>query len=546
MLTTKRNTKHAAHAKKEHPENTNNVSITSWTIVNNAGIDIVVINTFKENDDDSVELYEQSLQTLVTNDNKKFIAKATSAIVTIGSSQKTNNLIIAKAINLAPVKVLLPPAVGVSEVSVTLTAADLAIALQGETFEQSIVAFPSSSLAKGYADALSGGDPTTIDSFIQSQDGYENVTADIVLAYQTYYSRFPFAYAAYKADQSYYCYSSDGSKITYEGSLEIFNDNSSPVDTAIALSKFTTIFTNKTESDDINLYYSNGQFSDDLDASTPAICLTGIFVQRSQLTKIDTDKGLMPTFSGTVNGKSVLVYDQKCTEDKNGKYEGFDALLHPETAGDWISLGLSIAAAIGAITLLALVTKALVDKIRESNLTPEQIAAEKLTLVEAYRVRTQATLDRIGKRLKIPSDVNASLDIIKAEGNNMLLADNQRKMLDTLDQQQSCYETMLEFTDSDKMDQAYDNISEVYDVVRGAAPADLASQMPGLTNKIKETTGILNEVYKGITDKSFDQYKAAISEAQKNIDRNTSALDKNEDIREDLNNDDIPDIDIVE
>ena len=540
-------TKRTTHGKEKSGVQVQDVTSKSWGITNNTDIDIVVINAFSANDDDTTELYAQTLQTLADSNGKKVISKKASGTFSLDADQLVNNLIIARADTLSPLKVIDEPDTGATmPIAVSVTSADVDAAGQAEKFQQYIVAFPSSDLATGYAAALDDNDPAAIQHFFPAQKGYEQVTLSMAVAFQTYYDRFPFVYAAYQKVHSYYLYASDGTANTYMGSVELSNSNTAPLDTADALGKFRATFTNSTETTDTRLSWSNGQFANNAD--NPSICLRGLFVQRSMLTKVETDSGLMATLGGTVDGKEILAYDQQIHKNKQGIYADLDALVHPDSTLGYVKLVGACLATLAGLIVLVVVAKKIADRIRKSRLTPEEIRAQKLELIRKNRAEVERIVKKMNPNAQLPEDVRVSLAAQKERVTDWLIEQQRLGLLDTIEKQQIYHDEILDHANNPReLQKVTDNIERVYENLPLAPNRRaLEPKLKELIDLVKANTKILDNTMSGIKYKFDVETKKTITEAKARIDLVTKHMDANEADRERIADDEVPDVDIVE
>ena len=546
MTTTK--TKQTKTSTDDRPVLAQAVSGKSWLITNNAGIDIVVIHASATSEDDTAELYGQTLRTLADSNGKKWIAKGASGTFKLDPDQPVSNLIIARANTLSPLKVIDAPDNDTTmPVSVSVSSSDVAAAGEAERFQQYIVAFPSSGLATGYADALNDDDPQAADKYLAEQEGYQNASLLLVVAFQSYYDRFPMVYAAYEKEHSYYLYTSDNKDITYIGSVLLENSNTAPLDTDSAPGKFKATFLNSTETRQTRLSWANGQFTDAAD--NPSICLRGLFAQRSTLTKDEADTALMAILGGKVNGKDVIVYDERVHKDKEGIYAALDVLTNPDSAGDYAILVVAGLVALAALVGLGYVCKKIRDRVKESNKTPEQIKAEKLEMIKRNRAETERIIKHMDPNAILPQDITISLAEYKKQAGEWLVKQQGEGIKATLSRQRTYYEAILDRSNNPAgMEKVSKNIEHIQDVLDSNAGDTIQPHIKDLIKTLKDNTKILNETRKAITYDYDVETRNLITNAKTRIERVTKQMDLNEADRKRIEDDEVPDtdIDIVE
>lgn len=410
---------------------------TSWQITNSTDTDLLVVSTSSDTDHPEWQSYAGPLQAVSAADGSKVIGKGKTG--TVAADENAGSIILARADNLFPVKAVAVND-GTQSSSVTATAADAERLKLAAKFLQLLAAFPSSSLATDFATALADSDPAKAAAFFGSTDDYKTLTIDDVVAVQTYYAAYPFVWAYYGAGKNYGLHSTDGTTNQYVGYLALTNACAIPLRTDKTVPGFTATYVNGDTS--IPLYYSNGQFVDDVNSAGPGICLQGLFVLKSSLTKSDDDTVIVAVLIGTINGETVLGYDEEQTVQNDGQLRdvqsSLDILLHPQDTQGWLELAGVILATVLGFGVLCLSIKAIVDQATKvTPLTPEQTR-------DRIREITQRNLDRFSdikglpdnQRLTIPKEVTASLDAIKAKGNKVLLEENRTKLKDILQRQE--------------------------------------------------------------------------------------------------------------
>lgn len=328
------------------------------SVTNNSSVDIIMLDGFGT--DDSQVAYGQSLKQWQTTDGLPAVkAGATGTIVLddwhdfngTSTYTKVYSIIYAKASNLFPVKIKGSVLVSKTQsyTPVTITGDDATVMTQTQEFIQTLMANPTSPMAQKYATALkaasdSSNSDTDVDdpvgAFFASTDGFKAVTLDSITAVQTYYDNFPYVWASYQSSKSYYFYTTDSTTVTYLGSMTITVPATPTTDKSLPGFSFTyTDASNKQTA----LQYIDGLFLDNKDV--PNICLSGLFVKKSMLTKNSADNVIVPIVTGTIFSDKVLGYeDQRDTskpDDPNDKWSGMYNMLHPTNFAGALSLFLT-------------------------------------------------------------------------------------------------------------------------------------------------------------------------------------------------------------
>lgn len=247
--------------------------------------------------------------------------------------------------------------------------ADTAAAFQNAAlFFQTISAYPSSSLATGYAQAMNQTQSSassaangssdsadnaaqsitdTVNAFFKTTKGFQNVTLPAVVAIQSYYGTYPCAWAEYGAKAvTYYLYSSNSTASTFVGTISM-TPPSTGLNIALANAGYTCTFTPASNGSDLTtvnvnpsaakkLTYSGGVFVDDVNSDIPQVGVKGTFQIKSTFTKNQSDTQIITVLTGTISGATVIGFDQPQT---TSAADFWDTLFHPkDAAGIWNSV----------------------------------------------------------------------------------------------------------------------------------------------------------------------------------------------------------------
>lgn len=515
-----------------------NTTGKSWSITNNTDADLLVISASSADDQFTDQFYEQSINVLETTDGSKVIGKGTSGAIALNAAGY--NLIIARADNLFPVKTASVMWNDDTQMypSLTVTTEDAGRTKLAAKFQQMLTAFPTSSLAADYATALADSDATKAAAFFKATDDYKTLTIDDVVAVQTYYTVYPFVWAYYGADKTYGLHATDGVTNKYVGYISLTNECPVPMNSDKSIPGFTITYTNGDASQP--LYYSNGQFVDDVNSASPGICLQGLFVLKSSLTKSDDDKVVVAVLVGIINGESVLGYDEEQASQNDGLLKdvssSLDILLHSDIAKYWLELaGVTLATLLG-LAVLAKVFKVLNDKAfpPRDPLTPEEMR-------DHIREVTQHNLDRMkdlgikdSATLKIPEDVNASLDSIKWRGNDLLLKENKAKMQDIVNRQSDMLERLAEYSSNPKLQDVGDKVGDIYETLLVTNAEDLGGSIEKLMNDLQSNATVLSTEISSVQRKFSADDRRAIEAANEAVETLSRQVENIEELRADL------------
>ncbi|KAA6438431.1 hypothetical protein FEM33_17235 [Dyadobacter flavalbus] len=467
--------------------------------------------------DDSQMAYEQNLTQYTTADGQKSIpAKGTGTIVLDDTHDnngtptysKAYSIIYAMPSNLFPVKIKGSLLAFKTQdfAPVTVTDDDAAVMTQTEQFLQTIMANPTSTLAQNYAAAMqaaqnAASSDTDVDDavtrFFAATNGFQSVTLDAITTVSTYYKTYPFVWTGYQPSKTLYFYSSDGSNVTYEGSITITVPAAASVDKSLPGFSFTfTDASNATKP----LYFVNGMFVDDKTSDVPAIALSGLFALKSTLTKVATDNTIIPILTGTINNAKVLGYETKATQNPDGDWSGLYSLLHPKNAAGYLALFSTFIGLVMGVEVIEKYAKALKDKLFDKKvetadqqgldspddveLTPQQVQDAKTdvkTEMTPVETRMQAMLDKIQSEYKLNQDLLESMKATQAEIQEQL---KQDKKAELEDEGEAMEEELQGALDAGVNNKDLDNEDDAIDSDLTSLDSASAEELPGLLDSI--------------------------------------------------------------
>lgn len=515
--------------------------------------------------DDNQVVFEQSLKLLPTTTGATSIAANSVGTVVLDDSHMNNgtptytklyDVIYVKPGTLFPVmsRGAMLDHTTQAYAPVTITDDDVNVMKQTEAFTQTIAAYPTSTLAQNYANALQSSvnnsdDADTLDdavsAFFASTKAYPDVTLDSVVALKSYYDTYPQVWADYKSTKTYYFYSSDGTKVSASGSLTI------NIPTTIGLDKtlpgFSFIYTDA-NNNATPLSYIDGQFVDNPNTDVPNICFAGTFVVKSTLTKVDTDTMIIPILSGTVYNTTVLGYDTQIDQnnnssDPNDQWSGLYALLHPKDAAGWMQLFLTFVGVTMGIDFVMKAAKSVKDKFVE---TAEDLDG---ILDRATAEQAKSAIEQNGG-LNDPKYKSKMAKIKQGDAAKKSLSDQMkdadatyqdratedwRTATDTkLDKMSDMLEKMLDSGHATSaMEDADDALSDAYTKVDNSSVADLKSQITELNQTVENLRTSINTQFEAVINKlkgtaqtELNDAKAEADEASKTAEKVTDDVDK--------------------
>ncbi len=512
----------------------------NWNITNNTDADVVVISAYTDDDQSVEQLYERSLKVLETTDGQMAIKAGTAATIALDAA--TYTIIIARADNLFPVKILALFVSGDGEnfPATTVTVADADLMKKAETFQQTIMAFPTSDMTTDFATVLSNPDEQAITAFFEAYPQYGAITLDMVTAVQTYYYRYGFVWADYTADKSYYVYTSDGIQNAPLGHISITNRPVVPVTNPEVPAGFTISYTD-VKGIRTMLYYTNGQFTDDVASSSPRICLQGFFILKSQLTSQETDNILIPALYGIIDDTEVFGYSKTDVFSKDAASTGVNALLYPQDTKGWLEFGALLVCVLAELAVIAIGAYVVITAIKSHlNPSPEEVRRR-------AREKAQEIVDRLDpalkRKLRIPDDLNTIRPELKEQVSKNLLKNSQAKMVEAFTRQMDVCKRLLEYGNTTALEQAYALAENNRESLRDFFADSFDKEyMSGLVEDIGTNAKILNDRVKVLGKKLSTANAEAITESERMADHLTTRIVENEKIRETLQEDQIPEI----
>lgn len=534
------------------------------TITNNAGVDVVVLDAFTTDTTTTnpQQMYEQTLKLLKNGTDDAIKAGATGTVALNDTHVDKNgatqpNLIygflLARPGSFFPVKAAStasfasPP----SFPPVIVAADDAKNMALGEQFWQTIMAYPTSDMAKNFTNAVSSAGSTSttasqVDTSVQNffknnTKDYTTLTLKNIVAVQTYYNTYPFVWADYKGSKTYYLYTSDGTTTTYVGSVVMNLPAAASTDKS--LPDGAVMFTDASGAQK-KLHFKDGQFVDDVTKDIPAVCLKGLFTLKSTLTKVDTDNVIIAILSGKANGKTVCGYPDKLAPqptDPNDRWWGLYPLLHPKNGQDWLNL-------LGQVLMIYMAYETITKK---TNKTEDQLANKKAenngrepSQAQVDQIRSdcnaaqkemndncQKLLDKFDAQLKMTDDLNAQIQ------------DLQQKIEDRFNEEQrTTMEENLHKQGDELTDMAQGGVTQGMENIGGTIATDLnelnvdntptsglTDILPGIQADVMQNDTDLTSEMKTAKENLTDDIKGEIGRIQdevKTVEDEANSIDK--------------------
>ncbi|UMR28866.1 hypothetical protein MJ904_17315 [Massilia sp. MB5] len=551
------------------------------TITNNTTVGALIVDAYNTTSTNPKQVYAQTLKVLPLTAGGDILAGQASGTVVLNDYTQAGGetvyntlyeLIIARATDLFPLmntsvmqSFATPPAY--PPVSVPATGlTDMQLAQQ---FYQTIMAFPTSTLSQQFQQAMTaalktststGSIDSQMNAFFASTKEYQSVTFNMYMAVSTYVATFANAWANYSDSYTYYIYSagtaasgSDTANPTYQGSLVFTRKPGVTEASATDNNGGYTINFVDANNKSTTMYFNQGQFVSSLSLDVPPICLQATYVLKSQLSNKASDNQLIPILSGTINGAKVMGTDTK--QDTSDGPGSLYAFFHPKTFSGWVTLFLSVFGALMALewigTKLSAMGKGLLKLFqRNEGQPPQQSEIDELRgqiedLQSQIEANQQELLDRFNEQLELPPSVEDALSGLKADFTNTLNLQSADVQLDILEQQVSQLEQLAEYGVTPEMQGIANDIrSNINALNEAGTPAELQTALDQVKQSIPDVNTRLGNVVQDLGSEISQETQAAIEESNQAIQEAQELSDKIDDAIDDINDGEIPDIDV--
>lgn len=353
---------------------------TDCVITNSSGSDLVVLDAYNHatnvGENSSKQGYEQDLKILAVQEGGKIIKDGASGTVTLddtrqeGDETKPNymyQLLISDPTSLFPI---MDASVDLcfsteSYPPVEVTADSAAQMKLGLTFVQSIMAYPTSSLATGFSNAMEEAQKQdsiddmnkVIAAFFATTQNYQSLDLATYVSVSSYLT----AFASYwglgdggSLGRTYWCYgvSSDGSKASTMGKITFTrqSDAPTPADPTDRCGGYNIMFTAETgfifsggaSVPAVYLTIDGGQFLDKDNPDTPTVAVMGSFALKSTFTGVATDTTVWPILVGKIGGTQCLAVSMEPDSDAWSWFQKHILDLDPESFDSWMTLLLKV------------------------------------------------------------------------------------------------------------------------------------------------------------------------------------------------------------
>ncbi len=337
----------------------------SLSVTNNSGTDVVILDAYESAtnvaNNSPQQGYNQALKALPLTAGGTVLANGAAGTVTLNDTRvdpKTGQtepnylyqLLLSDAKSLFPV---LNVGVGLSFPAmvyppITATAAAAQNMKLALGFQQNIMAYPGSNLAKGFVAALNQAQQQLPATMMQTMAAYFNTTKGFqgldfpsYVAVSTFMQAFAWTWGLTGSTpgRTYYVYSSadaqsssSGGSPSSQGKI-VFSGTAPATGNPNDPNSGYEIRYSPSSGSSVTLYFSSGQIVNDRDADIPAIALQGTYGLKSTFTQEASDDVLWPMFVGMIDGQQVIAVSQ-APEDAFLKWL---KSLMPKTFGELVN-----------------------------------------------------------------------------------------------------------------------------------------------------------------------------------------------------------------
>ncbi len=571
------------------------------SVTNNSGTDIVVgspLTTAETENSNPIVSYNKDFVILTTASGGTVIKDGGSDKVTLDRTHidiKTNQPTYSKGYDLlistsnwltpiANIGIYLNPIMKVFKPQ-TVTADNKTAMQQTADFYQTIAAYPTSQLAKNYIDAMndtnnsadgqadgSANSATNVDNtiengvvnFFKNTKSYQKVTLSSIVALESYYNRFPFAWANYTDSVTYYLYSSDGTTTSFQGALSLSKSGSIDITkpnggyTCSFIPAVTPTDTSKTDVDNSKakaLSFSDGVFVDDLNSDNPQIALKGTFQLKRTFTKDPNDTKIIVVISGTVNGATCVGFDSaQATKPDDSTQDWLNSLFHPQTAAQIFN---SVMQILGALMMLHFVVTTLYgigkwvkEKVSGSEpVNSSDLKAQRDSVTSEAKANIDTNYKKVaGKDATTPETSQDALNTA-AEKQSALSDQVSKGQIETsVDKMSDNIEDLETYASQDTTNPNYDKINQdiesagddlgtAWDNFNTSGETDLKSAVQEMQQQIKDLKGQISDLNTKVQDAVSTDQKAEYDQNVDNMTEVESDVTNQEKTTEDEAND---------
>jgi hypothetical protein len=557
-------------------------------IINNSGIDISVcmpLTTAETENSNAIISYNKDWVLLKTSNGGTVIKAGTSDTVTLDRTQIDSttkkpvyvmnyDLIISNPTWLSPIANIgviqdyddsTDPETDFFD-DVTVSADYVTVMQQTSNFCQTIAAYPDSQLAKDYVNAMNSTN-TNVDNSDGSSDGvnnamqgiaaffagtksYQKVTMASIVVFEAYCNRFPFIWAGNADKVTYYLYTSDGTKTTFQGALTM--SKSGVIDISKQNGGYTCTFTPAVNPSDLTktdvntasaktLTFSDGLFVDDTTTDVPSIAVKGSFQLKRTFTKDPNDTKIIVVISGTVNGVNVLGFDQsQCTNPDDTTQDWLTSLFHPKTAAEIFTSVMTILGALMmlhfVVTTLWGISKWVKGKVAAKEpITKEDLAAKKNSLESDFKARQSENLKKASANKETLPD-SAEDGLSKAVDSKGTVSDcvSAGQMESNLTNMKNNLKNLEEYVVEDYTGTMQGKINDAAVSIRDAYTKVSTAEFADLKATVAELRPQMQTLSQQVSDLNTTMQKMVAQQEQANMEENVKNM---ETVQDNIDND---------
>jgi hypothetical protein len=402
----------------------------------------------------------------------------------------------------------------------------------------------------------------TVNQFFMGNKSYQDVTLEAVVAIQSYYNTFPFAWAGYASGTTtYYLYSSSGSATSFVGTISLTPPAS--LDITKPNAGYTCTFTPASNGSDTttvdvdtsaakSLTYTGGLFVAAV-SSDASIAVKGTFQSLSLFTTKPTDTQVITVLTGTIGAATCIGFDQpQLSSDPSATF--WDTLFHPQNSAEiWQSV-MEIAGAVVLVLVLGQMALSIYRYAKAKFAAKEPTTKEQMDdflgkVKEIMQERVGSEVKELsGGRQSAPADDEDAASLVKEDTSIIADEESEGKLLDGYTALDENLKTVAEFAQElpaqsvETLESLGTSVEESVQAIQGTTPADVGAVLPRQT---ADLSGINTDfaTFEGQVSSLLSQSEQ--SSIQANQDRVESAqqdAENSQESDEELPEEDNPDV----
>ena len=459
-----------------------------------------------------------------------------------------------------------------------ITADDYSAMKSAGNFFQTISSYPSSKLSTDFqtamskttSDAASKADGSTnsskninnsitenVNNFFKSTTDYKNVTLANLVAMETYYQDFPFAWASYDSS-TFYLYSSNGKQTSFMGTITLTKPTT--IDLTKANGDYKCTYAPAADPSDTSslkvdtakskgLLYTNSLFVYSENPDDPSLGIKGTFQVKSTLTQKAGDTEIIPVLTGTIGGIVCSGFNTPQRKNSPDDSEFWNLVFHPKGAQQIFQSIMMWGGALMMLHFAYSMLSGIYNKLfgKKQPTTEEMFKEMKKDLSDQLEQQSKDIADRMSNNQNPGPDNPVDALEMTAEQRGLITdASNADRLSDSIESMEKSLETLAEYSQDmtaeqlENMEQLGTKLQDMQAKLDSASLKDIHQVVEDVQTDMASFSSDVNDFSGEISDLLSEQAKTQIADNARDVENISNEIDTANEEQEKIANEEDP------